>query len=110
MVVVGNFLMKQPHFCKISIFLHFGVLGGLFDKYLFQGPRKWVNFRMFLILPEPGCLGDHKVGPHTDCVVSWDTVGGIQALGGPQGPLQTDFGVAQDGPVTVLAVLQDKFC
>ena len=49
------------------------------------------------------------VGPHTDCVASWDTVGGIQALGGPQGPLRTGFGVAQDGPVGVLAVLQGKF-
>ena len=48
------------------------------------------------------------VGPHTDCVVSWDTVGGIQALGGLQGPPQTGFGVAQDGPVAVLVVLQGK--
>ena len=48
-------------------------------------------------------------GPRTDCVASWDTVGGIQALGGLQGPLQTGFGVAQDGPVGVLAVLQGKF-
>ena len=32
-------------------------------------------------------------------MVSWDTVGGIQALGCPQGPPQTRFGVAQDGPV-----------
>ena len=50
-----------------------------------------------------------KVGPHTDCVASWDTVGGIQALGCPQGPPKTGFGVAQDGPVGVLAVLQSKF-
>ena len=49
------------------------------------------------------------VGPHTDCVASWDTVGGIQALGGPQGRSQTGFGVAQDGPVEVLAALQGKF-
>ena len=42
-------------------------------------------------------------------MVSWDTVGGIQALGCPQGPPQTGFGVAQDGPVEVLAVLQGKF-
>ena len=49
------------------------------------------------------------VGPHTDCVASWDTVGGIQALGGPQGRPQTGFGVAEDGPVAVLAVLQGKF-
>ena len=47
--------------------------------------------------------------PRPDRVVSWDTVGGIQALGGPQGPPQTGFGVAQDGPVEVLAVLQGKF-
>ena len=49
------------------------------------------------------------VGSHSDCVVSWDTVGGIQALGGPQGRPQTGFGVAQDGPVAVWAVLQGKF-
>ena len=49
------------------------------------------------------------VGPHPDCVASWDTVGGIQALGGPQGPPQTGFGVAQDGPVAVLAALEGKF-
>ena len=61
------------------------------------------------ILPDPGCPGDPKVGPHSDCVVSWDTAGGIQALGAPQGPPQTGFGVAQDGPVGVLAVLQGKF-
>ena len=63
------------------------------------------EIRGFLILPGPGCPGDPKVGPHSDCVASWDTVGGIQALGCPQGPPQTGFGVAQDGPVAVLAVL-----
>ena len=47
---------------------------------------------------------------HSDCVVSWDTAGGIQAFGCPQGPLQPGFGVAEDGPVEVLAVLQGKFC
>ena len=67
------------------------------------------EIRGFLILPDPQCPGDPVVGPHTDCVVSWDTVGGIQALGGLQGPPQTGFGVAQDGPVEVLAVLQGKF-
>ena len=61
------------------------------------------------ILTDPGCPGEPKVGPHSDCVVSWDTVGGIQAPGGPQGPPQTGFGVAQDGPVEVLAALQGKF-
>ena len=50
-----------------------------------------------------------KVGSHPDCMVSWDTVGGIQALGCPQGPPQTGLGVAQDGPVEVLAALQGKF-
>ena len=49
------------------------------------------------------------VGSHSDCMVSWDTVGGIQARGGPQGPLQTGFGVTQDGPVEVLVALQGKF-
>ena len=72
---------------------------------LFSGTPEWVEFAGFSILPDPGCPGDPMVGPHTDCVVSWDTVGGIQALGGPQGPLQTGFGVAQDGLVGVLAVL-----
>ena len=42
-------------------------------------------------------------------MVSWDTVGGFQALGCPQGPPQTGFGVAQDGPMAVLAVSQGKF-
>ena len=41
-------------------------------------------------------------------MVSWDTVGGIQAPGCPHGPLQTGFGVAKDGPVEVLAALQGK--
>ena len=63
-----------------------------------------MSFRIVLILPDPGCPGDPKVGPHTDCVASWDIVGGIQALGGPQVSLQTGFGVAQDGLVAVLAV------
>ena len=49
------------------------------------------------------------VGSHSDCVVSWDTVGGMQALGGLQGLPPTDFGVAQDGLVAVLEVLQRKF-
>ena len=68
-----------------------------------------MKYEVFSILPHPGFPGDPKVGPHTDCVASWDTVGGIKALGGPQGPPQTGFGVAQDGPVEVLAVLQGKF-
>ena len=72
---------------------------------LFSGTPKWVKFAVFSILPDPECPGDPMVGPHTDCVASWDTAGGIQALGGPQGPLQTGFGVALDGPVEVLAVL-----
>ena len=59
----------------------------------------------FSIMLDPGCPGDPKVGSLSDCMVSWDTVGGIQALGRPQGPLQMGFGVAQDGPVEVLAVL-----
>ena len=68
-----------------------------------------MKFAVFSILPDPGCPGDPMEGTHTDCVASWDTVGGIQALGGPQGPLQTGFGVAEDGLVAVLAVLQGKF-
>ena len=62
-----------------------------------------------LILPDPRCPGDPKVGPHADCVASWDIVGGIQALGGPQRRLQMGFAVAHDGPVEVLAALQGKF-
>ena len=54
------------------------------------------------ILPDPGS--------HSDCVVSWDTVGGIQALGCLQGRPQAGYGVAQDGPVAVLAVLQGIVC
>ena len=76
---------------------------------LFLGTPEWVKFTVFSILPDPGCPGDPMVGPHTDCVASWDTVGGIQALGGPQGPPQTGFGVAQAGPMGVLAALQGKF-
>ena len=60
------------------------------------------------ILPGPGCPGEPKVGSHSDSVVSWDTVGGTQAFGYPQGPPQTGFGFAQDGPVEVLAALQGK--
>ena len=75
----------------------------------FSGTLEWVKLAVFLLLPDPGCPGDPMVGPHTDCVVSWDTVGGIQALGGLQGPPQTGFGVAQDGSVAVLAALQGKF-
>ena len=71
----------------------------------FSGTPKSVKFAVFSILPDPGFPGDPKIGPHTDCMACWDTVGGIQALGGPQGPPQTGFGVAQDGPVEVLAVL-----
>ena len=69
----------------------------------FSRTPKWVKFAVFSILPHPGCQGNPMVGPHTDWVASWDTVGG------PQGPPQTGFGVAQDGPVGVLAVLQGKF-
>ena len=75
----------------------------------FFGTPKSVKFAVISILPDPGCPGDPMVGPHTDCVASWDTVRGIQALGGPQGRSQMGFGVAQDGPVAVLAVLQGKF-
>ena len=98
--------MKQPHFCTILNFLHFGGFWGLFECF-FSGTLEWVQFRIFLIYP--GCPGDPKVGPHTVCVSSWDIVGGIQALGGPQGPPQTGFGVAQDGPVAVLPALEGKF-
>ena len=74
-----------------------------------MGTPKWVKFRIFLILPDPGCPGDPKVWSRSDSVASWDTVGGIQALGCPQGPSQTGFGVAQDGLAEVLAALPGKF-
>ena len=51
---------------------------------------------IFLILLGPGCLRDPKVGSHTDCVVSWGTVGGIHAFVCPQGPPQVGFGVAKN--------------
>ena len=97
--------MKRPHFCGILIFFDFFGVFGVFDLCFFRGPR---NSRFFFILPDPGCPGDPMVGAHTDCVASWDIVGGIQALGAPQGPPRTGFGVAQDGAVGVLAVLQGK--
>ena len=75
----------------------------------FSGTPEWVKFAVFSILPDPEGPGDPMVGRNTDCVASWDTAGGIQTLGGPQGPLQTGFGVAEDDPVRVLAVLQGKF-
>ena len=68
------------------------------------------EIRSFFDFAGPRAHGDPMVGSHTDCMVSWDTVGGIQALGCPQGPLQTGLGVAQDGPVAVLAALQGKVC
>ena len=97
--------MKQPYFCGISIvFAFLGFLGG-FRLVFFSGTPEWVKLTGFSILPDPECPGDPMVGPHTDCVVSWDTVGGIQALVCPQGLPQTGSGVAQDGSVAVLAVL-----
>ena len=67
------------------------------------------DIRGFFDFAGPRVAGDPMVGPHSDCVVSWDPVGGIQALGCLQGPPPTGFGVAQDGPVEVLAALQGKF-
>ena len=101
--------MKRPHFCGISIFFAFlGVLGS-FRLVIFLGDPGMGEIRGFFDFAGPRVPGGPKVGPHTDCVASWDTVGGIQALGGLQGPLPMGFGVAQDGPVAVLAVLQGKF-
>ena len=56
------------------------------------GTPEWVKFTVFLIVLDPGCPEDPKVGPHSDCMVSWDTVGGIQALGCLQGPQQMGLG------------------
>ena len=89
--------MKRPHFCGISIFLHFWEFWGVFDLYFFGGTPEWVKFVVFSILPDPGCPGDPMVGPHTDCVAPWDTVGGTQVLGCPQGPRQTGFEVGGFG-------------
>ena len=73
-------------------FLRF--LGG-FRLVFFSGPRKRANFAIFLLLLDPGRPREPTVGSHSDCVVSWDTVGGIQALGCPQGPPETGFGAAK---------------
>ena len=40
-----------------------------------------MKFRIFLILPDPGCPGDPKVGPNRDCVASWDTVASKHLVG-----------------------------
>ena len=50
---------------------------GVQELVFFSGPPKRVKSAIFLILPDPGCPRDLKVGSHTDTVVSWDTVGGI---------------------------------
>ena len=54
------------------------------------------EIRDFFILPDPGCPRDPKVGSHTDYVVSWDTVGGIQACVCLQGPPKAGSGVAKN--------------
>ena len=87
--------MKRPHFGGISIFLRFGAFERCRALVFFSGPRKRVKSAIFGVLPDPGCPRDPKVGSHSDCVVSWDTVGGIRALVCPQGPPQTGFGVAK---------------
>ena len=87
--------MKQPHFGRISLLVRFSFLRGLLALVFFSGPRKWPNIAIFLILPDPGCPRDPKVEPHTDRVVSWDTVGGIRVFVCPQGPPQAGFGVAK---------------
>ena len=73
------------------------------------GPLETGEFRVFLILLDPGCPGDPKVGFHGDCVVSSDTVGGIQALGCLEGPPQTGFGVAKKRPARRRACLVGHF-
>ena len=78
-----------------------GVLAVLKGKFWLENGGNFTSW----ILPDPGCPRDPKVGSHSNCMVSWETVGGIQVLGCPQRPPQTGFGVAQDGPVAVLAVL-----
>ena len=75
----------------------------------FFGGRKRVKFTFFLIFPDQGCPRDPKVGSHSDCVVSWDTIGGIQALGCPQGPPETGFGVAEKSPAHRRAHLVGHF-
>ena len=102
------FFDEMASFLRNFDFFDFFGIFGVFDLCFFWVPRNRGNSRVFSILPGPGCPGDPMVGPHTNCVASWDTVGGIQALC-PQGRLQTGFGVAQVGPVEVLAALQGKF-
>ena len=94
---------------NLDFFFTFLGFWGAFRLAFFWGTPEWVKFAVFSILPDPGCPGDPMVGSPSDSLVSWDTLGGIQALGCPQGPPHTGFGVAQDGPVEVLAVLQGKF-
>ena len=101
--------MKWPNFGGISTFFAFlGVLGA-FRLVFFFGDPEMGEIQNIFDFAGPRVPGDLKIGPHTDCVVSRDTVAGIQALGGPQGPPQTGFVVAQDGPMEVLAALQGKF-
>ena len=85
--------MKWASFWRNFDFFAFLGFWGAFRLVFFSGTPEWVKFAVVSILPDPGRPGDPMVGPHTDCVASWDTVGDIQALGGPQGPPQTGFGV-----------------
>lgn len=73
---------------RISSFFAFWGFVRLFNWCFVQGPQKRLKFGVFRILPGP-------VGSHTDCLVSWDILGGIRALRCQQGPPQTGFGVAE---------------
>ena len=103
--------MKRLIFAEFQFFCIFGVFGvlGVFSTCIFFGDPGMGKIHVFFDLSGPRVPGDPMVGPHIDCVAFWDTVEGIQALDGPQGPPQTGLGVAQDGPVEVLAALQGKF-
>ena len=52
-----------------------------------------VKFVIFLILPDPECPMDPKVGSHSDCVAPWGTTEGFRSIFHVLGPPQTSFGV-----------------
>ncbi len=60
---------------------------------IWLGNGENLDFGKSWILPDPGCPRDPTIGSHSDCVVSWDTLEGLQALFCVQGPLKNSFGV-----------------
>ena len=76
----GSFWQNFVFFCVVGLF------GGPGTCVFFGAPETG-EIRDFFILPDPGCPRDPKVGSHSDCVVSWYDLGGIEALFWMQGPL-----------------------